>query len=91
MSPLKRNNQTRNNQTRKCKDLDMSIQPDGFKKLSPRDQVAWHICYSKRLTRRATHIQKAREKRWLKFQAKHQLQWAEEIRKKHKLSAVSVK
>ena len=89
MSPRKRNNKTQKS-PRKCKDLDMSIMPDAFKKLSPHDQVAWHMCYSKRLTRRATHIKRAREKQWLKAQAKDQLKWAEEIRKKHKLSAVTV-
>ena len=73
-----------------CKSMDMSIQPDAFKKLSPAAQVAWHICYSKRLTRRATHIKRAREKQWLKAQAKDQLKWAEEIRRKHKISPVEV-
>jgi hypothetical protein len=74
-----------------CKKMDMSIQPNAFKKLSPAAQVAWHICYSKRLTRRATHIKRAREKQWLKAQAKDQLKWAEEIRRKHKIPAVEVK
>ncbi len=84
-----RKNNTRKT-TKKCKDLDMSIQPAAFKKLSPESQVAWHMCYSKRLTRRAAHIKRAREKQWLKLQAKDQLNWAEEIRKKHKLSKVEV-
>ena len=73
-----------------CKKMDMSIQPAAFKKLSPAAQVAWHKCYSKRLTRRATHIKRAREKQWLKAQAKDQLKWAEEIRRKHKIHAVEV-
>ncbi len=73
-----------------CKKMDMSMQPAAFKKLSPANQVAWHMCYSKRLTRRATHIKKAREKQWLKAQAKDQLKWAEEIRRKHKIPAVEV-
>ena len=87
MSPRKNN--TRKT-TKKCKTMNMSIMPDAFKKLSPSDQVAWHMCYSKRLTRRATHIKRAREKQWLKAQAKDQLKWAEEIRRKHKISPVSV-
>ena len=73
-----------------CKKMDMSMQPNVFKKLSPAAQVAWHKCYSKRLTRRATHIKRAREKQWLKAQAKDQLKWAEEIRRKHKIPVMDV-
>jgi S-adenosylmethionine synthetase len=48
------------------------------------------MCYSKRLTRRATHIKRQREKQWLKAQAKDQLKWADEIRRKHKVGPVQV-
>ncbi len=80
----------RNASVHMCKKMDMSMQPAAFKKLSPAKQVAWHKCYSKRLTRRATHIKRAREKQWLKAQAKDQLKWAEEIRRKHKIPSVEV-
>jgi hypothetical protein len=73
-----------------CKKMDMSMQPAAFKRLSPAAQAAWHMCYSKRLTRRATHIKRQREKQWLKAQAKDQLKWADEIRRKHKVGSVQV-
>jgi hypothetical protein len=73
-----------------CKQMDMSMQPAAFKRLSPAAQAAWHMCYSKRLTRRAAHIKRAREKQWLKVQAKDQLKWADEIRRKHKVAPLTV-
>ena len=63
-----------------CKDLDMSIKPDAFKRLSKRDQVRWHLCYAQRLTRRAKHLKSPSKARVTRRMAADQKRWAEGLR-----------
>jgi hypothetical protein len=73
-------------QTRKnCKKINFSIKPDEYKKMKPKKQVEWHLCYADKLEKRAKRITRRREKDWLRFQVKDQRKWAEEIQKKYKL------
>jgi hypothetical protein len=50
-----------------CKNVNLSIQPASYKRLSASKNKLWHRCYAQRLTRRRTHLKgNQREKKFLK-------------------------
>jgi len=63
-----------------CKDLDLSVKPDAYKRLTRRNRVRWHLCYAARLTRRATHLKGPSKARVTRRMAAAQKRWAEGLR-----------
>ena len=68
-----------------CADFDMSIKPDAYKRLTPRNKVRWHLCYAKRLTQRAAHLKSPSKARVTRRMAASQKKWAEDLRIRHGL------
>lgn len=63
-----------------CEDLDLSIRPDAYKRLSKRNQVRWHLCYAAHLTRRARQLKSPSKARVTRRMAAAQKRWAEGLR-----------